>query len=381
MSIKLGKTKNWGSRSGTKSKQSKGQSVVKNSLSKLPTDVLKALIEDTNGSLSEIETILRARQDSFGSKLAPVLKLETAYGKLYQGDCISFLQSLPDNHIDCIFADPPFNLRKEYADSKSDNLPEEEYLEWTRKWLELCSQKLKLGGSFFIYNIPKWAIPTADFLGQTLTFRDWISVDLTLSMPIPGRLYPSHYSLLYFVKGPKPKTFNPPRLPIKTCVRCGQEQNDYGGYKNKMNPNGVNLRDVWTDIPPVRHSKYKNRDANELSLKMLDRVLDIATQKGDLVFDPFGGSGTTFVASELKGRKWIGTELGACGPILERFADLKNEAERLEKYRKDINTLFTDRALQLRHKSGLPLNNYNVDEKQIARALNSKVSRLSEIDL
>jgi site-specific DNA-methyltransferase (adenine-specific) len=60
-----------------------------------------------------------------------------------------------------------------------------------------------------------------------------------------------------------------------------------------MNPAGVNLTDVWYDIPPVRHSKYKKRAANELSLKLMDRVVALASDPGSLVLDPFGGSGTT----------------------------------------------------------------------------------------
>lgn len=381
MSIKQGKHKNWGSRSGAGIKQQKVQLDIRHNLEKLPTSVLSQLLQNPQTVVDHIEEILKARTNRTSSISEPKLKLETDYGKLFQGDCLAFLKSLPDNYIDCIFADPPFNLRKNYADSNSDDLPVDEYLEWTRSWVELCAEKLKEGGSFFIYNIPKWAIPTADFLSELLSFKGWIAVDLTLSMPIAGRLYPSHYSLLYFVKGQRPSVFGPPRLPIKTCVRCGQEQNDYGGYKSKMNPLGLNLRDVWTDIPPVRHSKYKNRDANELSLKLLDRVLDISTKEGDLVFDPFGGSGTTFVAAELKKRKWIGTELGDCAPILERFSNLQEEKERLLKYRQNINTLFTDKALQLRHKSGLPLNNYKVDESQIQRALTSSLSKRSDLDL
>ena len=61
----------------------------------------------------------------------------------------------------------------------------------------------------------------------------------------------SHYSLLYFSKG-KPKTFRKIRTPIEVCRHCGGEIKDYGGHRHSMNPLGVNLKDVWTDIPPVR---------------------------------------------------------------------------------------------------------------------------------
>ena len=88
-----------------------------------------------------------------------------------------------------------------------------------------------------------------------------------------------------------------------------------------MNPLGVNLMDVWDDVPPVRHWKFKsrNRRANALSTKILDRVIDMSTDPGDLVLDPFGGSGTTFAVCEAKHRYWIGMEIDYAKEIIDRF--------------------------------------------------------------
>ena len=141
-------------------------------------------------------------------------------------------------------------------------------------------------------------------------------------LPIPSRLYPSHYSLLYFTNG-KPKTFRKIRTPIETCRHCGGEIRDYGGHRHAMNPKGVNLKDVWTDIPPVRHWKFKSRArrANALSTKILDRVIELTTVPGDVVLDPFGGSGTTFAVCEQKKRQWIGIELDFADDIVSRLRD------------------------------------------------------------
>jgi site-specific DNA-methyltransferase (adenine-specific) len=88
-----------------------------------------------------------------------------------------------------------------------------------------------------------------------------------------------------------------------------------------MNPKGVNLKDVWTDIPPVRHRKFKPeaRTANALSTKILDRVVELSTFPGDLVLDPFGGSGTTFAVCEQRHRHWIGIEMEATQAIVDRL--------------------------------------------------------------
>ena len=278
--------------------------------------------------------------------------LQTAHGRLYAGDCLDIMPALPSESVDCFFADPPFNLRKYYGDHVDDDQEASTYLSWCYDWIDQGIRLLKPGGSFFLYNIPKWNILLAAYLSQRLTFRHWITIDIKFSLPIPGRLYPSHYALLYFAKGKKPNTFAPPRLPLQTCRHCGGEIKDYGGYKDKMNPRGVSLTDVWTDIPPVRHSKYKNREANELSLKMMDRVLDIASVPGDVVFDPFGGSGTTFVAAELKDRSWLGTEVATAGDIVRRFADIEDDRRHLDALRQNINVLFTESALEVRRKNG-----------------------------
>jgi hypothetical protein len=89
--------------------------------------------------------------------------------------------------------------------------------------------------------------------------------------------------------------------------------------KDKLNIQGINLTDVWHDIPPVRHSKYKSRSSNELSIKLLERIITIASNKGDVVFDPFGGSGTTYIMSEILERKWLGCEIGPIDTIIQRF--------------------------------------------------------------
>lgn len=280
--------------------------------------------------------------------------ISTEYGELYRGDCLELLGSVKSDSVDLVFADPPFNLNKKYKSKINDNVSEQEYLDWTRSWIVECTRILKPGGSMFLWNLPRWNYRAASMLDGLLTFRHWISVDIKYSLPIAGRLYPSHYSLLYHCKGPKPKTFHPDRMPMPVCPNCFKDLRDYGGYKDRMNPLGVNLADVWTDIPPVRHAKYKRRTGvNELSLKLMDRIVELATDEGDLVFDPFGGAGTTYVASELKRRRWLGVELGPVDEIVNRFKRIDEDREYLERIRQGYNHLFLPRVASERRKRGL----------------------------
>lgn len=288
----------------------------------------------------------------------------TARGRLIRGDAVKVLRGLRTGAYPLIFADPPFNLGKVYGESlaQADMRDPEEYLAWCREWLGELVRLLAPGGALFVYNLPRWNIHLAAHLEKALTFRHWIAVDMKYSLPVPRRLYPAHYSLLYFIKGEKPRTFEPPRQPMVTCRHCGMELKDYGGYKKDLNPAGFNLSDVWSDLSPVRHKRFKSRyrEGNQLPLKMMDRILDIASRPGDLVLDPFAGSGTTLVAAELKGRRWTGIEVESVEPIVERFRSLDNDRHLLAQAERSKNRLFTTEALALREASGHDLGAYRL---------------------
>jgi site-specific DNA-methyltransferase (adenine-specific) len=234
---------------------------------------------------------------------------------------MAVLPAIADETIDTFFADPPFNLGKVYGNGTNDALPDPEYVAWCRGWIGEGVRVLKPGGAFFLYNLPKWNVLLGACLFELgMQFRHWIAIEISSCFPIPGRLHPSHYGLLYFTKG-KPKTFRRIRTPILTCRHCGREVKDYGGHRDAMNPRGVNLKDVWSDIPPVRHWKFKSKErrANALSTKILDRVVEISTEPGDIVLDPFGGSGTTFAVCEAKHRRWLGMEIDFTAEIIDRL--------------------------------------------------------------
>jgi site-specific DNA-methyltransferase (adenine-specific) len=283
-----------------------------------------ALVESTAGESEMTRRALRLktldlRPFSQNGDLTPIYT--SALGALFRGDCLKVLPALADESVDTVFADPPFNLGKRYGAAVNDRKTDDVYLKWCYSWIDECVRTLKQGGSFFLYNIPKWNIRLANYLlDKGLRFRDWIVVDIKLGLPIPGRLYPSHYSLLYFSNG-KHKTFRNIRTPIKICRHCGGDVKDYGGHRGAINPKGLNLTDVWDDIPPVRHwnLKSKKRKSNTLSTKLLDRVVSMSTNPGDVVLDPFGGSGTTFAVFESKKRRWIGIEIVSTSVIVERL--------------------------------------------------------------
>jgi len=253
---------------------------------------------------------------------------ETGLGRLFQADCIDLMKSLASDSVDTFFADPPFNLDKKYGPESSDNLSTTQYLGWSENWLKEAVRTLSPGGALFLYNLPKWLMPLGTFLmGQPkMTFKHWIAVEKAHSLPIANRLSTSHYGMLYFIKGDRPRHFDRDavRIPIKVCRHCGKDIKDYGGHKKYLNEKGLNLGDVWTDVPPVRHRKYKYRGANELAPVLLERVIRLTTKPGDLICDPFAGGGTSAYVAEKNGRSWISGDIGNCEPAKMRLTDLAN---------------------------------------------------------
>ena len=313
----------------------------------IPSEYRKSYYDN----ISHIAMLLqKSTDDNVLREIKPFF--ETDIGKLYNGDCIEIMKGIPNSCVDLVFADPPFNLGKTYDPGIDDNMTMSKYINWTYEWLDQCIRILKPGGRIFIYNIPKWCTYIAAYLGEQLTFWDWIAVDMKFSLPIQNRLYPAHYALVSYIKGVKATTFNNQRISMQICRHCGGEIKDYGGYKSKMNPNGINVSDVWSDIYPVRHKSSKNREYNELSVKLLDRIICMSTNESDVVFDPFGGSGTTFAVAQLLKRRWIGSELGNCEIIKQRLLNPEKDKAQLDRIYQEKNHLFTEESKKIRRKNG-----------------------------
>jgi DNA modification methylase len=299
----------------------------------IPEDVL-ARIATLSGATAEPGLHLVA---TFGdasksiAKVRPVARLaaeaEQAFTKLsrielnraYAGDCVSFLHRVevlhPNGLFDLAFADPPYNLAKNYG-QWDDALAEQHYLDWCNAWLDGMAATLKPGGSLFVLNLPKWAIQHAAFLSRRLDFRHWIVWE-ALSDP-RGKLMPAHYALLWFTKpGGKPVCnyaplgqkaregfVVPPDAP-EYCLRakCIQQRKALGRDAK------VELSDIWSDIHRIKHKRDRDAHPCQLPEKLMERIIKLTTRPGDVVFDPFGGAGTTAIAALRLQRNFVVTEL------------------------------------------------------------------------
>ena len=231
-------------------------------------------------------------------------------------DCMKLLERVMQDHprgaFDFVFADPPYNLAKQYSNYE-DEIADREYLAWCDSWLEACCEALRPGGALLVLNLPKWAIYHAKFLMQRMEFRHWIAWD-ALSSPA-GKIMPAHYALLYFTKPGGSITFNytsrepgdmlSPIDADRYCLRpkCIKER------KARAIDEKVDMTDVWWDIHRLKHKKDRDFHPCQLPLELMHRIINMTTNRGDLVFDPFSGAGTTAVSAKMFGRDFIVTDV------------------------------------------------------------------------
>ncbi|MEI6084654.1 MAG: site-specific DNA-methyltransferase [Verrucomicrobiota bacterium] len=224
---------------------------------------------------------------------------------VHLGDCVEYLRQIKAEHpggvFDLAFADPPYNLKKLY-DQYDDTLAEQAYLDWCNAWLAGMADTLKPGGSLFVLNLPKWAINHAVFLNDRLDFQHWIVWD-ALSDP-RGKLMPAHYALLYYTKPGAPPVFNPLTSdPPDYCRRppC----------MNSRPPRPTELTDIWFDVHRIKHKRDRDAHPCQLPEKLMERIIRLTTNPGDLIFDPFCGAGTTALAAQKLGRRFVVTDVDA----------------------------------------------------------------------
>ena len=227
--------------------------------------------------------------------------------QIQQGDCLELFSEIPDESVDVTFADPPFNLKKKY-NSYRDSLEFQQYLDWCEKWIGEMVRVTKPTGSIFVHNIPRWLTYYAGFLNKIADFKHWISWDAPTA-PMGKSLQPAHYGILFYAKESKKNKYFEIRYPHKRCRRCGYLLKDYGGKKASLHPFGPLASDVWTDIHRIRHNKYRDDHPCQLPIHLLERLILMSSDEGDLVLDPFNGTGTTAIAAKRLGRKYIGFDI------------------------------------------------------------------------
>jgi site-specific DNA-methyltransferase (adenine-specific) len=231
--------------------------------------------------------------------------------KLILGDVLEVLGSkIPDNSIDLIFADPPYNIGKDFNGFKDKWEFEKDYLEWSYTWLNLCVNKLKHNGSLYLMASTQ-SMPYFDlYLRDRLTILSRIVWYYDSSGVQAKKFYGSLYEpILYCVKDKRNYTFNSSDILVEAKTGSVRKLIDY----RKATPSVYNSKkvpgNVW-EFPRVRYRmpEYEEHPTQKPT-SLLERIIKASSNEGDVVLDIFSGTFTTsFVAQQLN-RKSIGIEL------------------------------------------------------------------------
>lgn len=235
---------------------------------------------------------------------------------LIQQDVLDGLQSVIDHHEQArlIFADPPYNIGVQYGDHHNDSLDDAEFVDWCLKWTRLACDCLTDDGSLWLMINDEYA---ADFVTNArdcgLTMRAWIKWYETFGVNCSNNFNRTSRHILYFVMDPDSFVFNETEV-----LRPSDRQAKYND--SRAQGSGKILDDVWI-IPRVTGtSKERIPDfPTQLPVELVSLIVRCASEPGDLVVDPFNGSGTTGVAALQAGRKYIGIDAS------ERFIDLADK--------------------------------------------------------
>ena len=246
---------------------------------------------------------------------SPVVYYTHPNGKLYIGDCLEVMETIASNSVDLVFADPPYNIKKADWDQFDS---EQEYINWSKKWIQEAARILKPTGSLYVCGFSEIL---ADIKSPAMEFFDncrWIVWHYKNKASLSNDWGRSHESILYFRKTKKYK-FNVDnvRIPysehtLKYPTHPQAVTSQYGNGRQhywEPNPDGAKPKDVL-EIPTTCNGMHeKTPHPTQKPEELLRKILYASSNEGDIVFDPFLGSGTTAVCAEQLRRKWIGCDL------------------------------------------------------------------------
>ena len=249
---------------------------------------------------------------------------------IYNEDCITGMARLPEGFVDLVITDPPFGIdfkaKQSYYNRTSDNVLEgygevsqSEYSLFTLTWIREMQRVLKPSGSAFIFsgwNNLRDVLNAIEFLGlKTINHVIW---KYQFGVITKRKFVTSHYHCLYVAKDDRFRSFH-----IDSRYRQSDRTDDDRSARYR------DLEDVW-----VINREYWRGDTKtptKLPFELVKKILDYASRPGELVLDPFLGSGQVAVVAKMLDRRYLGFE------IVEEYYQFARERLQSGSYRISID--------------------------------------------
>ncbi len=242
---------------------------------------------------------------------------EHPHGTLHLGDSISWLDSLPPSSIDLIFADPPYNINKADWDSFDS---QEHYIEWSMRWIRPAARALKQTGSIYICGFSEILADLKHPVSRLFKQCKWLVWHYKNKANLGSDWGRSHESILHFRKS-KDFSLNVDLVRIaygahtlKYPSHPQADTSNFGSGQKREdawvpNPLGAKPKDVL-EIPTTCNGMgEKTPHPTQKPEELVRKLVLAASNPGDLLIDPFSGSGTTAVVAEQLGRRWMACDM------------------------------------------------------------------------
>jgi len=233
------------------------------------------------------------------------------FHKVVIGDCLEKMKDMPDESVDLIFADPPYNMSKKnglgWKYSKHitmheawDMFKKDEFFEFNMKWMTECFRVLKHGGSFWVsgsfHNIYQ--------LGHILSQIDDVKINNSIVWFKPNAQ--PNITCRFFTESTEHLIWASKNGNGKKWIFNYDITKDY--IYDRLNPEGKQTRNVWAIPLTPRTEKWAGEHPTQKPIELLRRIIISTSKKGETVLDPFLGSGTTSFVAKMLRRNSIGIE-------------------------------------------------------------------------
>ncbi len=259
-------------------------------------------------------------------------------GRVHRGDCLDLFRRLPDGSVHLAFADPPFNIGYEY-DAYDDRRSSDDYLEWSRRWMREVVRVLVADGTFWLAIGDEYAAELKVMATRELglTCRSWVVWYYTFGVNCRQKFSRSHAHLFHLVKDPNRFTFEADSIRVPSARElvygdrraspAGRLPDDTWILRPQDLPEGFSAdEDTWY-FPRVcgTFAERSGWHGCQMPEQLLGRIIRASSREGEVVLDPFGGSGTTLAVAKKLGRSFVGFELSEqyAARITERLAAIR----------------------------------------------------------
>jgi site-specific DNA-methyltransferase (adenine-specific) len=302
----------------------------------LPNKKRAPLNRTINISNSEIK--------SFSEKLLRLnykSNLISISGRIINQDLFEVIEFLPDNFVDLLFLDPPYNLNKKFSSVNFREMKSDDYEIWLDSWISKLVRILKPSASIYFCCDWKTSISAFNVLKKYFLIRNRITWEREKGRGSKDN-WKNSYEDIWYCTLSEEFTFNIDAVKLKRLVRAPYKT-ESGDPKDWHSQNGKNFRithpsNLWTDISIPFWSMPENTDhPTQKPEKLLAKIILASTNENDLVFDPFLGSGTTAVTAKKLNRKFCGVEVDETfAALAQKRLDIADKEKSIQGYEEGV---------------------------------------------